>query len=695
MLGEAAVPVNLLRSQPNAMWHATEISYRRGGSLAAVTALAMAWGCGPALAQDDVDPFALSPEQLFDATVVSVSRMPERLGVAPAAVYVLTSEDIMRSGATSIPEALRLVPGVQVARVNTGGWAISVRGFDSALANKLLVLMDGRAVYDPLFSGVYWDVQDTPLEDIERIEVIRGPGASQWGANAVDGVINIITKKASETKGVLVSVTAGNREQPVVTARFGGDAGTNAHWRIYGKYLNRPSSETLTGLDAQDQWAAWRGGFRVDWDPNARGDTFTLQGDIYRSTDGDLRSVPQVTAPYAVVQEENIVASGGNILGRWSRQIGMDSAVSVQAYYDTTSRDQIPLHDLRNTLDVDAQYELPQIGPHKVTLGGAYRYTHDKLTFTPVIDSANPALSENLFSGFLQDKITLDPERWYLTIGSKFEHNDFTGFEVQPTARLQWQADDGQMAWASVSRAVRTPSELENDLHVMTGVIPPSTLLPFPVSVELFPSPQFESEELIAYEAGYRRQWTPTVLTDLTAFFNDYDNLATLSLQAPALGGTPPSYVILPLLTTNKTRANSYGFEAVANWRALNNLNFSAAYSVLQMQLSGPPPSEAIASEAAETQYPEQQFNIRSQWDIDERFAFDTTLYYVSRLPAYFVNAYWRLDMRLGWHVTSNLQFDLVAQDLLQDSHREFNAPTDVNAARIGRSIYGRFVWRQ
>lgn len=674
--------------------NAVQLPWPMAKRLLAGTAL-LAFFCSyeSAAAQEAVDPFALSPEQLFDATVVSVSRMPEKLGEAPAAVFVLTTEDIRRSGATSIPEALRLVPGVQVARGSTSGWAVSVRGFNGGLANKLLVLVDGRAVYDPLFSGVYWDVQDTPLEDIERIEVIRGPGATQWGANAVNGVINIITKKAGDTKGSLLSTIAGNREQPVVTMRYGGDAGARAHWRIYGKYLNRPSGDTLSGLDDNDTWEAWRGGFRVDWDENAAGDSFTFQGDLYHNTDGQLRSVPQLTPPYAITRQDDISASGGNILGRWNRAIGSEGRLTVQAYYDRTARNQITLDNSRDTFDLDAQYELPTLGRHRITTGAGYRFTEAKLIPSPIVSVARKTLDEKLFSAFLQDKITIAPERWYATLGSKIEHNDFTGFELQPSARLQWQGEDKQMAWASVSRAVRMPSELENDLHIVSGVIPPG-LLRVPISVDLIPNTDFKSEELIAYEIGYRRQWTDRVATDLTAFYNDYDRLSTLSLQGPQVVLVPPIHVLLPIALTNMTSAKTYGFEAVANWRATTALNFTAAYSVLHMDLDGPPANVAIASEAAVGQNPQQTFNLRSQWDIDEHFAFDTTLYYVSRLPGYRVNAYWRLDTRLGWRVADGLQLDLVAQDLLTDSHREFNAPTDINATRIGRSIYGRLVWR-
>ncbi len=411
-----------------------------------------------AWADDAVDPFALSPEQLFDATVTSVSKTSENLRDAPAAVYVLTNEDIARSGATSIPEALRMVPGLQVARINASGWAISVRGFNNPLANKLLVLIDGREVYDPLFSGVYWDVQDTPLEDVERIEVIRGPGASLWGANAVNGVINIITKNTSDTQGALVSVAGGNEDRATVTARYGGSLDDDAHWRIYGKYLDRASEETPSGVDANDAWSEWRAGFRMDWDPNSQGDTFTLQGDVYGSDDGDLRSVPLLMPPYAEVEDESVSASGANLNGHWSHEFGDDSRLTVESYIDLTQRRQITLKDERSTFDTEAQYELPAWDWQKLMVGVLYRYSVDALTATPIITFAKGTRGDQLVSGFVQDKITLEPERWIVTLGSKFEHNDYSGFEIQPTARLQWLGGEQQMAWASVSRAVRTPS---------------------------------------------------------------------------------------------------------------------------------------------------------------------------------------------------------------------------------------------
>jgi iron complex outermembrane receptor protein len=465
-------------------------------ALLGTCAMAVLASVTPAKAADDVDPFALSPEQLFDATVMSVSKTDEKVGTSPAAVYVLTNEDIKRSGATSIPEALRLVPGVQVARGNNSSWAISVRGLNSGLANKLLVLIDGREVYDALFSGVYWDIQDTPLADIERIEVIRGPGASLWGANAVNGVINIITKSAAHTQGALVTVAAGNEERAIVTARYGGKTGDNVNWRIYAKYTDRDAQVTSSGGNPNDDWQALRGGFRADWDEDVSGNSFTVQGDVYSSETGRLRSVPQLTPPYAVETREDISAQGGNALARLNRDLGEGSSVSVQAYVDLLYREQFTLTNERKVFNVEAQYDLPTLGAHEIITGVHYRYADEQLTPSSIITFEQSTRRDQLISGFVQDKITLEPDRWFLTVGSKFEHNDYSGFEVQPSARLQWQGD-GQMAWGAVSRAVRTPSMLEHNLNVLTGVIPPG-LFPVPIAVELIPSPDFESEELIA-----------------------------------------------------------------------------------------------------------------------------------------------------------------------------------------------------
>ncbi len=645
-----------------------------------------------AQANENVDNFELSPEQLFDATVMSVSKTSEKLMDAPAAVYVLTNEDILRSGATSIPEALRIVPGVQVAQVNANSWAISVRGFNGALADKLLVLMDGREVYDPLFAGVYWDIQNTMLEDVERIEVIRGPGAALWGANAVNGVINIITKKAQDTQGNLVSLTAGNQEKGIVEERYGGRLGDAGYYRVYGKYLDRNDETTPAGTDAHDGLAQGRTGLRADWknDKTAR-DDFTVQGDMYRSDTSDFRSVPTFVSPFSQLQNENIDARGANILGRWNRAFSDDSYLTVQSYVDYTSRDQLTLGDRETTLDMDAQYALPALGRHKIILGGGYRYNADQLTQSQIITFQNGYQATNIMNAFAQDKITLVPQDWFLTLGSKLEHNDFTGFEIEPDARLQWQINDRQMAWGSVSRAVRTPSILERELTINEGVL---SLGGTPAELLLQPNNYYASEDMIAYELGYRNQLTPKTLLDVTAFYNHYTYLATLNFLTPSIVFTPPAHFLFPVTFTNNTYGETHGIETVLDWRALDTLKFSTSYSILEMHLHGPTPDQAIGSELAQQESPTYQFNIRGQWDIRKNISFDTTLYYVSSLPAYAVDDYWRLDMRLAWKIMNGLQFSLVGQNLLAPPHREFSSATDANAALINQSIFGNLTWQ-
>jgi iron complex outermembrane receptor protein len=628
----------------------------------------------------EVDSFALSPEQLFNATVTSVSKTSEKLMDAPAAIYVLTNEDIMRSGATSIPEALRLVPGVQVARTHGGGWAISVRGFaNSGLGNKLLVLIDGRAVYDQLFSGVYWDVQDTVLEDIDRIEVIRGPGATLYGANAVNGVINIITKSAKDTQGGLVSAIAGNQDRAITTGRYGGVVGDDVYYRAYAKYLDRGEETTLAGHDAHDPQQAYRSGFRSDWNGNGGKDSFTLQGDAVSNGDGQLRVSPANGLTH-IATIEDIDATGWNILGRWKRELGDDSRLTVQSYADYTYRSQLLLADQRTTYDLDTQYELSPIGRHKIIVGAGYRLSDDNLTASPFVFTARPTRHDQLLSSFVQDKITLDPGKWFLTLGSKFEHNDYSGIEVQPNARLQWDIDDTQMSWASITRAVRTPSQLERDLRI-------TDISPFNFFGEL-PNPNFESEELIAYELGYRRQLTPRLSADVATFYNDYRKLETVNLL-------PSGPYIINIDLTNGTKAGSYGAEVSLDWHANDKLRFTSAYSLLSIEPHGPVNSVNNATAIA-GQSPQQQFNARSEWNIRDNLSFDTIVYYVDSLPNFNVKQYWRLDMNLGWEITSGLQFNLVGQNLFSGPHSEFTSPTDpfTPPVRIEPSVYGKLTWR-
>lgn len=641
------------------------------------------------------DYLDLSPEQLFNATVMSATKTDETWWNTPAAVYVLNNDDISRSGATSIPEALRMVPGVQVSRFHTSGWAVSVRGFNSDLSNKLLVLIDGREVYNHLFSGVYWDSQDVMLEDVERIEVIRGPGAALWGANAVNGVINIITKTAADTQGGLVSGIVGSKER-IASTRYGGALGDSGHYRVYGKALYREPQQNLAGNNrANHDWDAWRGGFRADWQGNHKKDNFTLQGDGYESDTRQHRNAATFTPPYLSLNDETNNARGANLLGRWKHILDNNAKLSMQGYVDYSMRDIHLLQDETTAIDLDTQLEFPVWGRHEFLSGLRFRYSINELDGSPQTNFRNAHARDTLYSGFVQDKITLLPDEWFLTLGSKFEHNDYSGFEFQPNGRLQWHPNNRQMVWGSIARAVRTPSRLEQDFDILLAAGPPSATLPVPVGVLLEANPGFDSEELTAYELGYRHQLTPHIQLDLSTFYNDYDQLATNRILTPRLvnNGIDPLHFIIPIEIANMTSGNTYGVETTVSWQATSALDFSASYSYLEMELNGPPSSVAIDSEVAEGHSPQHQFNTRALWDIRPDMQLDSTLYYVGSLAALDVDDYWRFDLRWNWFIDERLEFTLVGQNLLEDAHQEFFV-SNGNTTAIERSFYGKLTWR-
>ena len=406
----------------------------------------------------------LSLEDLMTLEVTSASRKAQSLADTAAAVFVITSEDLRRSGVTNIPDALRMVPGVTVARIDSSKWAVTVRGFNGRFARKLLVLIDGRSAYSPLFSGVFWDAQDTLLEDVERIEVIRGPGATIWGANAVNGVINIITKKAADTTGGLAVAGAGSFERGFGAVRYGTDIGDWGAVRAYGKYFNRNELKAEDGRPADDSWDMGRGGFRMD---GKRGlNSFTLQGDYYGGTERETITFPDLAAPpsFSTVRTAHTTVGGGNLLSRWTRSLADDSELSLQFYYDRNKRN-IPqlFGDTTDTIDLDLLHRFQWGSRHETVWGGGFRFIDERITGSDTL-SFNPAeRNERLYSAFLQDDITVVQDRLHLIIGSKFEHNVYTGFELQPSGRLIWTPNEQISLWSAVSRAVHTPSRGESD----------------------------------------------------------------------------------------------------------------------------------------------------------------------------------------------------------------------------------------
>ncbi len=629
------------------------------------------------------DLTSMSLEELMQVEVTSVSKRPQRLSRAPAAVHVLTAEDIRRAGVNSIPEALRMVPGLHVAQIDASRWAITARGFNNQFANKLLVLIDGRSAYTPLFSGVFWDVQDVVLEDIERIEVIRGPGGTLWGANAVNGVINIITKRARDTQGILASAGGGSLEHGFGMARYGGALGEAAHWRAYGKGFDRDDLDRVGGGEAHDAWWSARGGLRLDWDATPS-DAVTLQGDYY---DG----AADETLVGGVPSRQDF--SGGNLLGRWTRELGEDHDVSLQAYYDLTERGDLIVSEKRNALDVELRHHFRPLARNDVVWGAGYRATWDKIEGSQAVTIAPGSRTVQLVNGFIQDEITLLEETLWLTLGTKLEHNSYTGLEVQPNARALWAPHERHSLWAAVSRAIRTPSRIDND----AGALIPG---PTPTTFVLFQGDRdFDSENLLALEVGYRATPLDALALDLAGFYNHYTDLRTVEPGAPFPIPCPPApfgtCMAIPSTADNNADADTWGVEASTTWRAASFWRLTLGYSFIHVDIDRDATSLDATVGGIEGDVPDHQVSLLSRLDLPWGLKFDTSLYWVDDVTNQRVKDYFRLDQRLAWHPWEGLELSVSGQNLLERRHSEYgDSPTTVHSA-VPRSVLGRVTWRR
>jgi iron complex outermembrane receptor protein len=622
-------------------------------------------------AQDFPDVTAISLEDLMTLKVTSVSKRAQKLADAPAAIFVITQEDIHRSGAHNIPEALRLAPGIEVARIDESKWAITSRGFNGRFTNKLLVLIDGRSVYTPLFSGVYWNVQDVLLEDVDRIEIIRGPGATLWGANAVNGVINIMTKAAGTDQGGLVTASAGNELDGSGGARYSGKVG-DTYYRTYAKYFKWQSSTDENGQDAFDGWNATRGGFRVDRRIGA--DSFTLQGDIYRGKYGETLGAPLLTAPYYETFRNAGNFSGGNIVGKWNHEFSR-SRTTLQLYYDRANNAaNALLVDHRNIYDLDFQHDIRLAENHEWIWGVGYRSTHDKTDASSHVMLTPNGRSWSLFSAFAQDEFGLWGQRVRVTLGSKFEYNDFTGFDTEPNARVIWTIDKKQSLWGAISRAVRTPARTEQDMRLIAAVIPPSAATGgLPVQATVFGDHKFESEHLAAYEAGYRLQATPSFSVDVATFYNSYSNLLSAEPGTPFVEADPlPVHITAPLVASNKISGPTYGGELFAQWKRLHNWKVSGAFTYLNMDIRRNADSLDTSTPDPAGASPKYQYYFRSSLDLPWNIQKDVTLRYVGKLAGLNIPSYYSLDAHIGWKATRNLELSIGGRNLLNKEHLEF-----------------------
>lgn len=632
-----------------------------------------------------------SIEELLQVKVTSVSKRPESLAGAAAAVHLLTSDDIRRDGFRTIADSLRYVPGMQVAQINSHTWGISARGFNNEYATKLLVLMDGRSVYTPLSAGVYWDTVDLMLEDLERIEVIRGPGGTLWGANAVNGVINITSKMAKDTQGWLVTGGGGNEERGFSGIRYGTGLGEVTYFRVYLKFDDHDDLALANGDSGDDGWRMLRTGFRLDSGAE-EADLFTLQGDFFQGQEDWLYSAPIPVVPYAQTLSDAEDVLGANLLGRWSHRFENDSQFTSQVYYDHSDRESNLPRERRDTFDIDLQQHFAPIQRHNLVTGLGYRFTSDHIenSFANGFDPDERTL--HLFSGFLQDEIMLVEERLRLTLGTKVEHNDFTGVEYQPGARLAWTPSDSHTLWASAARAVRTPSRAEDDVRIYRNAPAP----PFPAGsvVSIFGDRSGVSEDLMAYELGYRVLPDSRLSLDVAAFYNVYDDLRSLE---PGLPPATPPIPVAAFYASNNLKGESWGVELAADWEAgVNWWRLRGAYTYFQMnlELAGSGTDQATI-QLLEGNAPTHQISLHSQMDLTYNVEFDVGLRHVASLENPGIPAYTALDLRLAWRPRSNLEISVVGLNLLDPSHPEF-APTQIVTPQreVERSVYGQLTWR-
>ncbi len=618
-------------------------------------------------------------EHLSNMMVTSVSKREQQYKDAAAAIFVLTEEDIRRSGATTLPEALRHVPGLQVARAHNHGWVVTARGSASQFANKLLVLMDGRMIYTPLFAGVYWDMHMPLMENIARIEVIRGPGATLWGANAVNGVINIITKRADETLGHLVQTRTGSEERGAIAYRYGEKLDENTALRATGTMAHRRQGDAF-----EDESRLRNLSLRLDHalpeDAN-----LTVQSQLFSGEGEYDLQLPSLTAPFQSFADDTESYSGGYVMATLDKPFSLGQ-LKLQSYWDHHSRERATLNQQQDILNLDAEFNADPIGAHQWVMGMGARLMMDSLEGTPYMRFTPEERTDYLWSAFLQDDIRLSPNRWYLTLGTKLEINDYSGFEWQPSVRLRWHATENQTFWAAASRAIRSPARAVDDISY---IIPQVSTTPLAYR-QLVGSRHVSSENMHALEFGWRYVPRDDLSFDSTLFYQDYQDIFSATATGIAPSADPffaPANVIT-LRPGNQAHALSTGLELAADWQALPEWRLRGSYSFLNHKQS------ANAAVGSDNLSPSHQWQLESRWDVAEDWQFDQWLAYVDDLEDTTVDAYLRLDLRLAWQAMDGLELSLVGQNLLEETHQEFPGFLYTTPTNISRAVYGQVTWR-
>ncbi len=665
----------------------------------------------PIHADEVLPPPALSIENELrwlqsERVVFSVSKKLETLFDTPAAAYIITNEDIRRSGANSVAEALRMVPGISVARVDSSKWAVAARGFNNRFNSTVLVLKDGHSVYKRLSGATYWETHETiVLEDIERIEVIRGPGATLWGANAVNGVVNIITKNSADTQGGYVELAGGTEDRGFVNFRYGGQFNEDMSYRVYGKGFERDSFEEISTVGTQDDWQSVSGGMRLDWTPTTS-DAIKIELNFYEQTNGTVITEVDLDAtqtPFVNVVNDDAETSNGSFLVSWDHSLSNSSAMKLQMFLDRTVRDDLNYGVQQNIADIDFQHTFALGDRHKIVWGLGYNYLRDKTDpsksfFFP----GETRQTDQVSNTFLEDTIELVDEQLFLTLGSKLEHNDYSGVEVQPNIKLRWSPSDRTTFWASVARALETPGRSETDALWAAdkfAFTAPNGLRVIQTN-GLNGSEKLRSEEVIAYDIGVRLRATDRLMIEFAAFYNDYSELRdgtpdiTRVLTTDPNTGEQTLNVRANVVPTNDQTAESYGIEVNADWELLENWRVAAHYSFLKVQRHSTSVFDVEVDEAVD---PQNQAHIRSFFDLPGNVQLDVGVYYVDLITeksfsdpnAGSIPSYIRTDARIAWQATENIEIGLVGQNLFDSKHQEFRRSIVRELpSEIERSVY-------
>jgi len=620
--------------------------------------------------------------------VTSVSRQPSTIGRSPAAVFVITNEMIQRSGYTTIPDLLRMAPGVSVAKISSNSWAIGIRGEQSRFSKLLLVMIDGRTIYNPVFGGVFWDMHDLLFEDIERIEVIRGPGGTVWGANAVDGVINIITKKAGDTQGIYATVGGGNYDKLIDGVRVGGSDGQGFTWRLWGKHFERgPGYLPGEGL-AWDDWRAGNTGFRVDWDPDpCQRNHFAVLGQFFSGSEGERSVWPVPHDPFHQVFSEDMDFTGQSVLLRWDHRISDESDWSFQTYYDRCYRRQPASDMMWTTMDFDFQHRFPLGDRHSVIWGLNYRHVHNYepngsffMTYSPEY------MTYAQFNGFVQDEIELVEERLFLTAGTKLGRDSYCGFQVQPSIRLLWAPDERHSVWGAISRPISTPALYQETCALTFG---PSAVPFWPTFAQINGTNDFKSEKLLAYEIGYRAQVTDRFSWDVATYYNFYDDLHGYTFGMPVW---VDSYWLMSSDWNNDVGARAYGVELSASWDVSDSWRLTGFYCHQYVHWEVTPQEAMLYNDGI---IPLDQFRVQSSWSLGPSWDLDAVLRYVNNLRGLGVPRYLTMDLRLAWRPTEHLEAAIVGQNLLDRHFYEFySEPYGLGLTEVRRTVFGQLTWR-